>query len=99
MRYTLADLAAIPDDPAEEERIRNITDEEIERAVADDSDAQLFWTEEELKTVRLVLPPPKEMISIRLDADVLEWFRSLGKGYQTRINMVLRHFMETRKSD
>ena len=36
--------------------------------------------------------PPKVAISLRIDADVLEWFKSLGPGYQTRINLVLRAF-------
>ena len=34
---------------------------------------------------------------IRLDADVLAWFKATGKGYQTRINNVLRAFVESRK--
>ncbi len=46
------------------------------------------------------LPPPKELLfkpskkstTIRLDADVLEWFQSMGKGYQTKINAVLRAY-------
>ena len=38
--------------------------------------------------------PPKAAISLRLDADVLEWFKSQGPGYQTRINAVLRAFKE-----
>ena len=42
------------------------------------------------------LPPPKQDIHIRLDRDVLEWFRRYGKGYQTRINAVLRAFVQTR---
>jgi uncharacterized protein (DUF4415 family) len=37
---------------------------------------------------------PKASISLRLDADVLEWFKSTGPGYQTRINAVLRAFKE-----
>ena len=38
--------------------------------------------------------PPKTSIALRVDADVLEWFRSRGPGYQTRINAVLRAFKE-----
>ena len=38
--------------------------------------------------------PPKESVSLRLDADVLAWFRASGAGYQTRINAVLRAFKE-----
>lgn len=46
----------------------------------------------------LVKPRPKEAISIRLDEDVLSFFKGLGAGYQTRINAVLRHFMEQTKA-
>ena len=38
--------------------------------------------------------PRKAAISLRLDADVLDWFRAQGSGYQTRINAVLRAYME-----
>jgi uncharacterized protein (DUF4415 family) len=42
-----------------------------------------------LKPVR-----PKESISLRVDADVLEWFKAQGPGYQTRMNAVLRAFKD-----
>ncbi len=38
--------------------------------------------------------PPKASVSLRIDVDVLEWFKSRGSGYQTRINAVLRAFKE-----
>jgi uncharacterized protein (DUF4415 family) len=38
--------------------------------------------------------PSKESISLRLDQDVLEWFKAQGAGYQTRINSVLRAFRD-----
>ena len=40
--------------------------------------------------------PLKQQISLRVDADVLAWFRSQGKRYQTRMNAVLRREMQTR---
>ncbi|MDQ0324456.1 uncharacterized protein (DUF4415 family) [Rhodopseudomonas julia] len=40
------------------------------------------------------LPRTKTHASIRIDADVLEWFKSQGRGYQTRINAVLRQYYE-----
>jgi len=43
-------------------------------------------------------PGPKKQITLRLDPDVLEFFRKQGKGYQTNINKVLRKFMEVQKS-
>jgi uncharacterized protein (DUF4415 family) len=42
----------------------------------------------------LVLPPGKESVTLRVDQDVLDWFRKQGKGYQTRMNAVLRAYKE-----
>lgn len=41
--------------------------------------------------------PAKQTVSIRLDSDVLEWFKEQGQGYQTRINQLLRVYMETKQ--
>jgi uncharacterized protein (DUF4415 family) len=38
--------------------------------------------------------PPKASVSLRIDQDVLEWFKAQGPGYQTRINMILRAFRD-----
>lgn len=38
--------------------------------------------------------PPKASVSLRVDADVLAWFKSQGRGYQTRMNAVLRAFKD-----
>ncbi|HEY4572462.1 MAG TPA: BrnA antitoxin family protein [Thermoanaerobaculia bacterium] len=38
--------------------------------------------------------PPKSSVSLRIDRDVLEWFKAQGPGYQTRINMILRAFRD-----
>ena len=50
--------------------------------------------------VRRALVPveAKEQIALRIDADVLRWFRSHGKGYQTQINALLRAYMEMRRA-
>ena len=47
---------------------------------------------------QVTMPRPKEAISVRLDADVLSFFRSGGRGYQTRINAVLRSYMKAQQS-
>jgi len=47
-----------------------------------------------LKKPLVHLPKTKSTVTIRLDRDVLEWFKSQGKGYQTRINALLRAYME-----
>ena len=80
------------------DRLRALRDEEVEAAAADDPDAPL-WTDEELAAVELVLPPTeaKVAVSIRLDADVLEHFKASGRGYQSRINAVLRAYVRSRR--
>ena len=42
--------------------------------------------------------PSKQSVTIRMDSDVLLWFKKQGKGYQTRINQLLRRYMETHQS-
>jgi uncharacterized protein (DUF4415 family) len=94
VRYTLLDL---PAGETDWERVERMTDEEIEAAIADDPDAARIADNGFWERAQVVMPPPKEAISIRLDKDLLEWFRSLGRGYQTRINAVLRAYMEARR--
>jgi uncharacterized protein (DUF4415 family) len=70
-----------------------MTEEEIEAAARADPEWEGLLDIDWSKAV-LVMPRRKEAISIRLDEDVLAFFKTLGSGYQTRINAVLRHFME-----
>jgi len=67
---------------------------EIER-LADEDDGPLPENWE--STVELGLPIPAQPVNIRIDAAVLQWFKSHGPGYQTRINAVLRAFVEARR--
>jgi uncharacterized protein (DUF4415 family) len=50
-----------------------------------------FW-----KTAKLAMPEPKDRLTIRVDHDVVEWLKKRGPGYQTRINAILRSYMEAR---
>ncbi len=76
-------------------RLRGMTDAEVHEAVAGDPDVkptdESFW-----KTAQLVMRQRKGTVTIRLDADLLEWFRR-EKGYQTRINSILRAYMNAQK--
>jgi uncharacterized protein (DUF4415 family) len=49
------------------------------------------------KRATLRLPEPKTAVTIRLDGQVLNWFKTKGPGYQTRINALLRAYMEAHK--
>lgn len=54
-----------------------------------------FW-----KDAKVVYPEnPKEQVTVRLDAEILEWFKAHGRGYQTRMNAVLRSYYEAHKDE
>ena len=77
-------------------RIAALTDADIAAAVASDPDAaplDLDWS-----TAEVVIPARKIPVSIRLDEDVLTYFRGAGAGYQSRINAVLRSYVKARGS-
>ncbi len=76
--------------------LNSLTDEEIEEAARSDSDTVLVDASF-LKSAKLIMPKPKKKISLRVDDDVLDWFKKQGRGYQTRMNAVLRVYMKTRK--
>src|SRR5437867_1485254 len=78
-------------------RVRALTDEDIEWAVAADPDAAPIMDAAWWREARVVLPMPKVPVSVRLDRDVLEWFKDQGPRYQSRINAVLRAFMEANR--
>lgn len=73
-----------------------MTEAEIDAAVRSDSD----WAGEPVdwSKAEVVTPPKKQAISIRLDHDLIDYFKSQGPGYQRRINAVLRSYMQQRKT-
>jgi uncharacterized protein (DUF4415 family) len=77
-------------------RLDALTDEDIEASIADDPDwaefKELDWSD-----AVVVIPPKKQAISIRIDDDVLDFFKREGAGYQRRMNAVLRSYMQQKK--
>ncbi len=53
---------------------------------------QADWTD-----LKVAWPQPKQAISLRIDQDILAWFRGRGPGYQTRMNAVLRAFVDAQQ--
>jgi uncharacterized protein (DUF4415 family) len=45
----------------------------------------------------LETPPAKTLLSLRVDSDVVEWFRAQGRGYQSRMNALLRAYMDAHR--
>lgn len=72
-------------------RVDAMTDEEIERNAANDPDNPIIT---DFSKAVIVPRPRKESIHLRVDADVLDWFRSNGSGYQAYMNSVLRVWYE-----
>jgi uncharacterized protein (DUF4415 family) len=87
-------VARKPKSAAEWARFDAQTDAEIEAAVHSDPDVASLADESWFETARVVVPVTKQAVSVRLDRDVLEWFRAKNDHYQTKINSVLRAYME-----
>jgi len=77
-------------------RLRRASAASIREGIEADPDARAtdaeFW-----KQASVVMPAPKEIVTMRLDADLLRWFRQ-QRGYQTRINAILRAYMKAHES-
>jgi uncharacterized protein (DUF4415 family) len=78
------------------DRVKSMTEEEIEGNALEDPHNPP-WTEDEWARARVVLPQGKAPVTLRLDKDIIAWFKRSGRGYQTRINAVLRAFVEAQK--
>ena len=78
------------------ERLDALQDEDIDLSDTAEITPEMFAK----AVVRRGLKPPpnKRQITIRLDADVLKWYRAQGEGYQTRINALLRAYMDAHQA-
>jgi uncharacterized protein (DUF4415 family) len=83
------------------EELAALPDETIDYSDIPETDAA-FWAN---ATVSFGLPKPKSSVTIRYDADIIEWFKAntgtedkRGKGYQTAMNAVLRSYVEAQKA-
>ena len=97
-RYTADEIREMiqrGEDRTDWARIDAMTEAELEQAIASDpdwADIPENWYEQAEAVI-----PKKVPVSIRLDADVTEYFRSTGKGWQTRVNAVLRAYKEAKE--
>jgi uncharacterized protein (DUF4415 family) len=79
------------------ERLRRMGEAEIRAAVS--ADPEIIPTDTDFwESATVVLPQRKPTITIRLDANVLAWLKTQEKGYQTRINAILRAYMNAQDS-
>ncbi len=65
---------------------------ELEATIDQEDEGDFDWSK-----VEIGMPQGKQQMTVRIDIDVIEWFRSQGAGYQTRMNQVLRRYVEAQK--
>jgi uncharacterized protein (DUF4415 family) len=98
VRYTAKEIKARiarGEDRTDWAKTRAVTGKKLEasiRADADDVQGDPDWTQ-----AMMGVPAPKDHINIRIDHDVLQWFKANGRGYQTLMNNVLRAFVQSRQ--
>ena len=83
VRYTLSEVEAL--------RERGEDPARADAPEAESLGAE-FW-----KSARVVMPSGKTSVHLRLDSDVVDWFKARGKGHLTRMNAVLRAYVDTQK--
>jgi uncharacterized protein (DUF4415 family) len=71
-------------------RLKEMRDEEIDTTDIPELDDSFF------EKAVIHWPEPKASVTLRVDKDVLDWFKSQGKGYQTRMNAILKAYKEAK---
>ncbi len=95
-RITVKGFSGLKKGKTDWARLRRLKDEEIDFSdipeLTDEELTQMAWT-----TPRAPQSGAKVTISMRIDPDLLDWYKRLGRGYQSRMHMVLRAFMQAKK--
>ena len=78
-------------------RLEAMREAEVERLAAEDM-AELDIAPDWMEHTRVIFPRPKERVTVRLDHDIVDWLKVQGRGYQTRINAILRAYVEAQKA-
>jgi uncharacterized protein (DUF4415 family) len=77
-------------------KLIEMSDDEVRRRAAADPDAGIippgFWD-----NATVHVPERKQQITLRLDPDVIRWFKRTGKGYQSRMGAVLRSYIQAKR--
>jgi uncharacterized protein (DUF4415 family) len=92
VRYTAAELDAMiarGEDRTNWERVDALTEEELEASIDIAEEGEIDWARVEISVAGMGL--------VHIDPEVLAWFREQGPGYQTRMNQVLRSYVEAQR--
>lgn len=96
VRYTSAEIDEAlrrGEDRTDWEKLRATADEDLKRRTEGDADEEGPWSGDWAPGI----PLPKRHLNLRIDADVVDWFKAKGPRYQTRMNAVLREYMEAER--
>jgi uncharacterized protein (DUF4415 family) len=74
-------------------RVDALTEEELEASIDYEEEGYPDWS-----MLQKGIPGPKKQLTVRYDADIVDWFKAQGDGYQTKMNAVLRSFVDAQKS-
>jgi uncharacterized protein (DUF4415 family) len=77
-------------------QLNAMTEEKIEHRAAEDM-AELSIDPDWVENAEVIAPRTKDRVTVRLDHDVLEWLKAQGRGYQTRINAILRAYVQSQR--
>ena len=97
VHYTAEEIDAMlarGEDRTDWERLRSLTDEEVEASIDFDEEGEFDWDTARVSTSP---PQPKKQVTLRLDPEIIDFFRGQGPGYQTRMNQVLRSYVEAQR--
>ena len=95
VRFTTDELDRLRESGADRTdwaRVDGLTEEQLEASIDQDEEGEIDWNR-----LQVEFPGPKQQLTVRFDVDVIEWFKAQGPGYQTRMNAVLRSYVEARK--
>lgn len=98
VRYSMEEIKAKiarGEDQTSWAKIASMTEAELEASIAADPDEagmEMDWSK-----AMIGMPRPKTMVNLRIDPHILEFFKKSGRGYQTRINAVLKAFVEAQE--
>jgi uncharacterized protein (DUF4415 family) len=95
VRYTADELEAMRqrgEGQTDYARLDAMTEEELEASIDYEEEGEIDWS-----TAQVTLPSPKQQLTVRFDQDVIDWFKAQGRGYQTRMNAVLRSYVEAHR--
>jgi uncharacterized protein (DUF4415 family) len=92
----IAAMIARGEDKTDWERLRKLTDGEVEASIDFEEEGEFDWDTARVSTSP---PQPKKQVTLRLDPEIIAYFRGQGPGYQTRINQVLRSYVEAHRGE